>query len=172
MGHGLRGLQRVQMIHDLDASFRLTTDCSMRQTISAKTAGPAEARTIYLPTQRLPSPSQRPPHSLRFLTPLRTRSSSSSCDTLYEAIESRSVAVVESPTGTGKTLSLLCATLTWLEDDRRRVRKGRVQALEGELNDGGTSHITLSFTRANECSSGVGSGCRPVKRLKDQLLQA
>ncbi|TFK48655.1 DNA repair helicase [Heliocybe sulcata] len=39
---------------------------------------------------------------------------------VYESIEGKKVSVVESPTGTGKTLTLLCASLTWLSDDRLR----------------------------------------------------
>ncbi|GAW07012.1 helicase C-terminal domain-containing protein [Lentinula edodes] len=45
---------------------------------------------------------------------------------LYEAIENRKVTVIESPTGTGKTSSLLCAGLTWLHDEKNRARKGKL----------------------------------------------
>jgi chromosome transmission fidelity protein 1 len=48
---------------------------------------------------------------------------------LYSAIEHKKVSIVESPTGTGKTLSLLCASLTWLGDEKDRARKGKMYAL-------------------------------------------
>ncbi|KAF8918871.1 helicase C-terminal domain-containing protein [Mucidula mucida] len=50
---------------------------------------------------------------------------------LYTSIEQRKVTIIESPTGTGKTLSLLCASLTWLADERSRARKGKLAALAG-----------------------------------------
>ncbi|KAG8888096.1 ATP-dependent DNA helicase chl1, partial [Tulasnella sp. 403] len=52
---------------------------------------------------------------------------------LYASLESRKVAVLESPTGTGKTLSLLCGSLTWLKDDQERSKKGRLAAMEESL---------------------------------------
>ncbi|RMZ84335.1 hypothetical protein DV738_g548, partial [Chaetothyriales sp. CBS 135597] len=39
---------------------------------------------------------------------------------LYACIENRNVGIFESPTGTGKSLSLICAALTWLRDNTRR----------------------------------------------------
>ncbi|EMD33187.1 hypothetical protein CERSUDRAFT_108361 [Gelatoporia subvermispora B] len=54
---------------------------------------------------------------------------------LYSSIEDRKVAIVESPTGTGKTLSLLCGSLTWLLDEQARARKGEINAITGESGD-------------------------------------
>ncbi|KAJ7163289.1 helicase C-terminal domain-containing protein [Mycena filopes] len=53
---------------------------------------------------------------------------------LYTSIEQKKVTIVESPTGTGKTLSLLCASLTWLADERNRAKKGMLDALGTETD--------------------------------------
>ena len=40
---------------------------------------------------------------------------------LYHCIEQGKVGIFESPTGTGKSLSLICGSLTWLRDNQRRT---------------------------------------------------
>lgn len=55
---------------------------------------------------------------------------------LYAAIEQGKVTIVESPTGTGKTLSLLCASMTWLADDKNRAKKGKLREMAGEGDSG------------------------------------
>ncbi|KAI4463622.1 dna repair dead helicase rad3/xp-d subfamily member [Holotrichia oblita] len=42
---------------------------------------------------------------------------------LYEVIESKSLGVFESPTGTGKSLSIICAAIRWLKDHNERERR-------------------------------------------------
>ncbi|KAH8103600.1 DNA repair helicase [Cristinia sonorae] len=53
---------------------------------------------------------------------------------LYSAIEERKITIVESPTGTGKTLSLLCSSLSWLRDEQERARRGELDANGDELD--------------------------------------
>ncbi|RAL60635.1 hypothetical protein DID88_009953 [Monilinia fructigena] len=49
--------------------------------------------------------------------------------TVYDVLEQGKVGILESPTGTGKSLSLICGSLTWLRDFKRRE-------FEGILNEG------------------------------------
>ncbi|CAJ0576404.1 unnamed protein product, partial [Mesorhabditis spiculigera] len=51
---------------------------------------------------------------------------------IFQCIERRQVGIFESPTGTGKSLSVLCATLSWLEYENRRVRAEMEEAMQKE----------------------------------------
>eukprot|EP01079_Euglenida_sp_SAG-EU17-18_P005997 gene5997-5876_t len=40
--------------------------------------------------------------------------------TVYDAIDTRKIAIVESPTGTGKSLGLICASFEWIEENMEK----------------------------------------------------
>lgn len=42
-------------------------------------------------------------------------------ESIYDCIEQGKVGIFESPTGTGKSLSLICGSLTWLREHKRRM---------------------------------------------------
>ncbi|KAJ1962956.1 ATP-dependent DNA helicase chl1, partial [Dispira parvispora] len=58
---------------------------------------------------------------------------------LYETLEKGRIGIFESPTGTGKTLSLVCGALKWLEDHVRRldITKAELQKQLVESNETG-----------------------------------
>ncbi|KAK9712077.1 ATP-dependent DNA helicase chl1 [Basidiobolus ranarum] len=43
---------------------------------------------------------------------------------LFKTIEEQKIGIFESPTGTGKSLSLICGALTWLQENQQRHIKG------------------------------------------------
>lgn len=53
---------------------------------------------------------------------------------VYDCIEDGKVGIFESPTGTGKSLSLICGSLTWLREHKRRKFDESMQSVE--IDDG------------------------------------
>ncbi|THW47080.1 DNA repair helicase [Aureobasidium pullulans] len=51
---------------------------------------------------------------------------------LYECIDQGKIGIFESPTGTGKSLSLACGSLTWLRDHKRKEFDESIAAIEGD----------------------------------------
>ncbi|KAF7699344.1 ATP-dependent DNA helicase DDX11 [Silurus meridionalis] len=52
---------------------------------------------------------------------------------LYDVLEQGKVGIFESPTGTGKSLSLICGALTWLKDFEEKKRQEAAKLLENTV---------------------------------------
>lgn len=54
---------------------------------------------------------------------------------VYDCLENSKVGIFESPTGTGKSLSLICGSLTWLRDHKRRAFEERIAVSDNTGNE-------------------------------------
>ncbi|XP_051639955.1 ATP-dependent DNA helicase DDX11 isoform X4 [Manacus candei] len=79
----------------------------------------AEAAAASLACSRFPFP----------YTPYRIQEQF--MEALYGALEAGRVGIFESPTGTGKSLSLICGALSWLRDWEEKKRQEEARLLEG-----------------------------------------
>ena len=66
---------------------------------------------------------------------------------LYECIEQGQIGIFESPTGTGKSLSLICGSLTWLRDHQRKVFEEQVGVEAGDEPDWIVEHARREKTQ-------------------------
>ncbi|XP_078684153.1 ATP-dependent DNA helicase DDX11-like isoform X1 [Branchiostoma floridae x Branchiostoma belcheri] len=60
---------------------------------------------------------------------------------LYQTLEEGKVGIFESPTGTGKSLSLICGALKWLQDHEDRQKREVEEILEGAQPSSATEEI-------------------------------
>ncbi|XP_075408332.1 ATP-dependent DNA helicase DDX11 isoform X1 [Tenrec ecaudatus] len=66
---------------------------------------------------------------------------------LYQLLEAGKIGIFESPTGTGKSLSLICGALSWLRDFEQKKRQEEARLLESgalTVNDGKAQPPSLS----------------------------
>ncbi|KAI9373236.1 helicase C-terminal domain-containing protein [Aspergillus egyptiacus] len=63
---------------------------------------------------------------------------------LYACLEEGKIAIFESPTGTGKSLSLICGSLTWLRDHKR---KSFLKTVDNVTYDDGEPEWMVEFAK-------------------------
>ncbi|TVY33206.1 ATP-dependent DNA helicase, partial [Lachnellula occidentalis] len=67
--------------------------------------------------------------------------------TVYQVLEEGKVGILESPTGTGKSLSLICGSLTWLRDHKRKTFE---EGLDWGPNESNSPEWLIEQTRARK----------------------
>uniref|UniRef100_A0AAR2J949 Helicase ATP-binding domain-containing protein n=1 Tax=Pygocentrus nattereri TaxID=42514 RepID=A0AAR2J949_PYGNA len=91
-------------------------------------------------------------------------------EALYAALEQRKVGIFESPTGTGKSLSLICGALTWLRDFEEKKREEAATLLHGQEEERGSSGATTEPDWVSEFVQKRAER-EMVNKLKDEEMK-
>ncbi|KAF9733354.1 hypothetical protein PMIN06_005979 [Paraphaeosphaeria minitans] len=94
---------------------------------------------------------------------------------VYDCLEGGKVGIFESPTGTGKSLSLICASLTWLRDYKRRnLEEGFVADAANSdepawiIEHAGKQRKHAALARKQDLESRIAKIKAKEKRTKDR----
>uniref|UniRef100_A0A8C8VL55 DEAD/H-box helicase 11 n=1 Tax=Pelusios castaneus TaxID=367368 RepID=A0A8C8VL55_9SAUR len=75
---------------------------------------------------------------------------------LYRVLEEGKVGIFESPTGTGKSLSLICGALSWLRDFEEKKKQEEAHLLADEPNGHDKQRQSSCSTEASNCQGSTG----------------
>ncbi|KAF2274786.1 DNA repair helicase [Westerdykella ornata] len=94
---------------------------------------------------------------------------------VYDCLENGKVGIFESPTGTGKSLSLICGSLTWLRDHKRqKFEEGLVtETADGDepswvLENARKQKRQAALTRRQELESRIAKIKEKERRMKER----
>lgn len=95
---------------------------------------------------------------------------------VYDCLEDGKVGIFESPTGTGKSLSLICGSLTWLRDHKRRTFEHGLDAEVGDSDEPAwmLEHVRKrkkqeALERRRELDSRIAKIKEREKRVKERF---
>ncbi|KAM5239189.1 ATP-dependent DNA helicase DDX11 [Ctenodactylus gundi] len=76
---------------------------------------------------------------------------------LYQVLEAGKIGIFESPTGTGKSLSLICGALTWLRDFEQKKQQEEVCGLLGPGAGPSAGRQDTAFCPSPSCQEPLGA---------------
>lgn len=95
---------------------------------------------------------------------------------VYDCLEDGKVGIFESPTGTGKSLSLICGSLTWLRNHKRRTFEEGLDTEVGESDEPAwmLEHVLKrkkqeALARRQELESRIAKIKEKEKRIKEHF---